>query len=196
MLIWGYDALVGYDPSLGLVPLVRAGEMVEVAPGMRKTVSRFILSQDDYLVHTGSWNDGMPRSLNDQGEVAFHAQFSDGTIAVMSTRIPVAGDATSDGIVDATDFQRLFDNFGKSFTGGDRSKGDFDMDGVVSFIDFQMLERNFGRSPVGFASTVGAADRTRVAEFGATVPEPAGATVLPLAAVCGLSRRRRRLVRP
>jgi hypothetical protein len=191
MLIWGYDALMGYDPSMGLVPLVRAGEMLEVAPGVKKAVSRFILSQDDYLVHTGSWNDGMPRSLNDRGEVAFHAQFSDGTITVMSTRIPVAGDATSDGIVDTVDFQRLFENFGKSFTGGDRSKGDFDMDGVVGFVDFQILERNFGRAPLGVASGVVAADRARVAEFGASVPEPGGAMVLALAAVCGLSRGRR-----
>jgi hypothetical protein len=132
--------------------------------------------------------------LNDRGEVVLNVRFTDTTTGVFKTRIPVAGDATQDGIVNPADFHALYANFGKVFAGGDRSRGDFNIDGKVDFVDFQILERHFGLAPPGVASGVSAADYAQISEFAAAVPEPGATALLSLAVGSWLSRRRR--VRP
>jgi hypothetical protein len=89
------------------------------------------------------------------------------------------GDANFDGTVNATDFQILFNNFGKP---GDPSTGDFNGDAKVTFADFQILERNFGKSTAVPASLAGLAH---------DVPEPLGLAAVPcLLLACCRGRRR------
>jgi hypothetical protein len=197
MLLYGYTALIGYDRSLGLVPLAKIGDRVEVSPGVFKTLAdRFILGEDDYLAVDGSWNDGMPRALSDQGVVSYRAKFTDGTQALLTTRIPVAGDATADGVVDQADFKILVRNLGKQFATPDRATADFNLDGRVDFSDFQLMELNYGRRPLGWDGPTGAAggaEEFQALATAAGVPEPASAAWLTAGtAALGLSRRRRR----
>jgi hypothetical protein len=183
------QALVGYDPSLGLVPLVKTGDAITVSPGETKTIASLSVAGDDFIYSAASTNEGRGAPVNDAGEVVYRAVFTDQSQAILKTRIPVAGDATFDGIVNAVDFGILYDNFGKTFATPSRATGDFDLDGRVTFLDFQMLERNFGRAPPG-ASVATPADYARLAEFAATVPEPGTLTFLALAAAGACARRR------
>jgi hypothetical protein len=124
--------------------------------------------------------------LNDLGQVAYKAVFTDGTQALLTTRVPVAGDTNYDGTVDATDVATFLAHYGLA---GTRAEGDFNSDGVVGFNDFQMLELNFGRHPPGVAA--GAVDDAALAAFGQSVPEPAAVVWLAAVALCAPRRRRR-----
>ena len=186
-------AIIGYDPTLGRVLLVRQGDSVEIAPGDVRIIKEFGLSFGGLgRMAGGTGHDGLITPLNDAGVVAFQATFTDGTQAILTARVPVAGDATNDGIVNGEDFERLFENFGKTFEGGDRSKADFDLDGNVNFGDFQMLERNFGYAPPGMSAGLSPADYARLGEFAWSVPEPGTIAFIAMMAACGLARRRTR----
>ncbi|HYE20806.1 MAG TPA: hypothetical protein VEA69_20335, partial [Tepidisphaeraceae bacterium] len=125
VLIANSTAVHGYDESLGVVSLLKAGDQVEISPGVTRTVSRFSETGFETITYDG-YDDGRPRSLNDMGEVVVQAYFTDNSMGIIKTRIPVAGDATADGLVDFSDYAILRKNFGGV---GDRSKGDFDGDG-------------------------------------------------------------------
>jgi hypothetical protein len=187
------QALVGYDPSLGMVALAATGDSVEVAPGVTKVISSLTDSGDDFVFPQGSYNDGQGAGLNDRGVVAYRAVFTDNSQAILTTRVPVAGDATFDGVIDAADLRAFVLNWGKKFARPDRGAADFNLDGAVDLKDFQLLERNFGRRPPG-AAEVAAADYQLLADAAAAaVPEPAGGAVLAAGvAAAGLRRRRRR----
>jgi hypothetical protein len=157
--------------------LAREGDKVEVAPGVIKTISSFGLSYGgDGRADIGNGEDGKAIMLNSAGVLAFSAIFTDNSHAILTTRVPVAGDATFDGIVDVNDFNILWQNFGKA---GDRGAGDFNSDGVVNFADFQLLEKNFGRVPPQSGPML------------AHTPEP-GTAMLLGAAFALLARRRPR----
>ena len=189
--VGGTGAIFGYDPSLGAVLLVNQGDEVEVAPGDIRTIKHFGLSAGGLgRMIGGTGHDGLITPLNDAGVLSYQATFTDDSQAILTVRVPVAGDATNDGIVDAQDFHILYENFAKS--GGDRALGDFNLDGKVNFGDFQMLERNFGRAPPGMSAGVSAADYAEMLAFGRSVPEPGGMGIVALAVVGGLTRRRRR----
>jgi hypothetical protein len=187
--------MLAHDPTLGLVTLAAVGDKVETAPGVTRTISEFLDGIINIASAVGPYNSGRPRVLNEAGEVVLHLRFTDFTTGIFKTRVPVAGDATQDGLVNFDDFLALRDGFGKSFPGGNRSAGDFNLDGSVNFGDFQILERNFGYAPTGLSSGVRAADFADLASFAASVPEPG--TALPLlaaAAMLGRKRRRRTVV--
>jgi hypothetical protein len=187
-----HAAIFGYDPTLGRVLLVKEGDAVEVAPGDVRTIKQLGLSYGGLGRMTGgTGHDGLITPLNDAGLIAFQATFTDGSQAILTVRVPVAGDATNDGIVNSTDFHILLDNFDKPPAAPDRSRADFNLDGRVTFADFQLLESNFGRTPPGISSPVGAADYAELAQFAATAPEPAALAIVALAA-CGFARHRRR----
>jgi hypothetical protein len=189
------SAIFGYDPTLGRVLLVKEGDAVEVAPGDVRTIKQFGLSYGGLgRMFGGTGSDGLVTPLNDAGLVAFQATFTDDSQAILTVRIPVAGDATDDGIVNSADFHILLDHFDKPLDGPDRSKADFDLDGEVTFADFQLLESNFGHAPPGVASPVGAADYAELAQFAASVPEPGAALALIAVAALRPARRRRRLM--
>jgi hypothetical protein len=184
-------AIIGYDPTLGRVLLVRQGDSVEIAPGDVRIIKEFGLSFGGLgRMPGGTGHDGLITPLNDAGVVAFQATFTDDTQAILTARVPVAGDATNDGVVNGEDFQKLFENFGKTFDAGDRSKADFDLDGSVSFGDFQMLERNFGYAPPGISARPTPADYAQLAQFAAAVPEPGTLAFIAAMAASALKRRR------
>ncbi|MDB5321445.1 MAG: hypothetical protein JWN40_3076 [Phycisphaerales bacterium] len=173
-------ALLGFDASLGLTVLAKKGDVLQLSPTDSRTLASLTLA---LLDDGGNGQDGQATALNDAGQVAFRAVFTDNTQAILTTRIPVAGDANYDGIVDTADFKTLMGHYGRA---GVRADGDFNGDGLVDFIDFQMLEQNFGRHPPPVAAPP--VDASRVGE---SVPEPS-ALALGLLVGWGHGRRRRR----
>jgi autotransporter-associated beta strand protein len=121
------------------------------------------------------------------------AGLSSGQIEVKYTRY---GDANLDGVVSGDDFTILVGNLGKSVSGWD--KGDFNYDGVVSGDDFTLLVGNLGKASNGADITLPAADLAAIDAFAAanglslaSVPEPVSASVLMIAGMGMLARRRR-----
>jgi len=74
--IWATDV----DGSLHLI--AREGDTIEIAPGDMRTIS-FIATREP-----SGGQDGFARFLNDQGEIAFQANFTDGTSGIVVARIP------------------------------------------------------------------------------------------------------------
>jgi len=121
------------------------------------------------------------------------AGLTSGQIEVMYTLI---GDANLDGLVNGSDFNILAANFNQSVTGWDQ--GDFNYDGLVNTADFNELAANFNQGVSGAAS---AGDIAALDAFAAanglplptsSVPEPASAAMMVMAALGILARRRRR----
>ena len=93
--------------------------------------------------------------------------------AVLSELGTLAGDFNGDVAVDVNDFLLLSRNFNATDVG--YANGDANIDGVVDVSDFLELSRNFGK-------TVSAS----------AVPEPATSLMAVVAALVGLTLRRRR----
>ena len=64
---------------------------------------------------------------------------------------PIPGDVNGDGYVNATDSQRLAENW-LSDSGGLWTKGDFNADGIVDDLDATLMAANWGRTPDAVAS--------------------------------------------
>jgi hypothetical protein len=119
------------------------------------------------------------------------AGLSSGTIEIMYTLL---GDANLDGKVNGTDFTLMAASFNQS--GKSWDQGDFNYDGDVNGSDFVLLADNFNQ--FASQSAVSAADLAALDAFAAangfsltSVPEPAGAMVIAMAA-CGVLQRRSR----
>jgi len=81
----------------------------------------------------GGWNS----SLNDSGQIALRAQFSDGSYAIILAEPKYCdADFNSDGVLDFTDFDGYVDAFE---SGG----GDFNGDGFIDFTDFDAFVAAF-----------------------------------------------------
>jgi hypothetical protein len=98
-------------------------------------------------------------------------------------RLTRYGDATLDGTVNLSDFNKLAGNFGQ--TGKFWTDGDFNYDGTVNLGDFNLLAGNFGLSAAG--SEVTPQDWANLA---AAVPEPTSLGLLGVVAIGSLRRRR------
>jgi hypothetical protein len=161
----------GLDGQLRLV--AREGSALEVSPGVNRTVSALFLA--------GSMNteDGRRAGLNDLGDVAFLANFTDGSSGLFVSDIArgsgAAGDFDGDSDFDGADFLTWQQNAGRTGTGLP-SNGDANGDGNVNGADLMVWRGKFGAS----AATAAAA-----------IPEPASA-VLALAGLVFVSCRRRR----
>lgn len=97
--------------------------------------------------------------------------------------VMLAGDANRDGIVSATDFERLVAGWGQNITKGDLTLGDFNADGIVSAADFETLVANWGKGSGGLSGSAPTMP----------VPEPAAALLLfagVLGAAATAARRR------
>ncbi len=95
------------------------------------------------------------------------------------------GDATLDGTVNLSDFNKLASNFGQ--TGKNWTDGDFNYDGSVNLNDFNLLAGNFGLSAAG--SEVTPQDWSNLA---AAVPEPSLLILTGVPALAGTRSLRRR----
>jgi hypothetical protein len=107
----------------------------------------------------------------------------------------LVADANSDRIVDSTDFDILWANFGKF---GSKAQGDFNFDGRIDFKDFQILEQAYMSAspypfnPFGPTGAVPAGAIPNVDDlFASLVPEPSTG-LITLGMLCGLTLRRRR----
>jgi hypothetical protein len=120
------------------------------------------------------------------------AGLSSGQIEV---RYTLLGDADLDGAVTGSDFTILASNLGKGVSRWDQ--GDFDYDGSVTGSDFTDLVGNLGKSASGAAVQLPASDYVAIDAFAAAnglmsdVPEPGSASLLVIAGMGVLSRRRR-----
>jgi len=135
-----------------------------------------------YSVGYADGNDGIDPSI------------SSGQIAVKYT---LFGDCELQGNVTGADFTILAENFGKNVTGG-WEDGDFLGTGSVTGQDFTLLAENFGQTAQGTAIALPASDWQALDAFAdahglqADVPEPASASLVVMAGLGMLARRRRR----
>jgi fibronectin-binding autotransporter adhesin len=129
-----------------------------------------------------------------------YADGADDVVAGLSSgqleiKYTLLGDANLDGVVSGDDFAILVSNLGKSVAAWD--KGDFNYDGVVSGDDFALLVGNLGEAANGADITLPAGDIAAIDAFAAAhglmadVPEPASASLLLVAGMGMLARRRR-----
>jgi hypothetical protein len=81
--IWATD-------SHGAVQLIaREGQLLEVAPGDLRTIINLRFLFEDYTFSTGN-ADGRPSAFNNRGQLAFAAEFTDGTSGIfVSNRVAV-----------------------------------------------------------------------------------------------------------
>jgi hypothetical protein len=100
------------------------------------------------------------------------------------TRLTRNGDATVDGIVNLSDFNRLASNFGQS--GKLWDQGDFNYDGIVNLTDFNLLASNFGLA----ASSLDGPTPQDWSNLAAAVPEPSALGMLGVASLATFRRRR------
>lgn len=104
-----------HDPVAGLRLIVRNGDAIEVAPGDTRIVQNII-----FLSGSGG-SDGRPSALNDIGQFAFWAWFTDGSEGIF-----VTADTDGDGKVDAFDNCPITFNPGQENADGDDNGDDCD----------------------------------------------------------------------
>ena len=105
------------------------------------------------------------------GEIDTISKLMKHRVKTEDKNVILLGDFNFDGTIDFADYTVLQNNFGTGTTFGE---GDFNFDGVVGLADFIALKAAFN-APAGAAA----------------VPEPAGFSLLGIASVALLLRRRR-----
>jgi hypothetical protein len=73
--------LYSWEPGSGLTSIVRAGDVIEVAPGVTKIVT-------SWSSLTSSNGDARALTFNPLGKMALRVSFTDGTAAIMSVTVP------------------------------------------------------------------------------------------------------------
>lgn len=159
--------VTGLDGELELV--ARSGDTIEVGPGDVRT----ILSLSMITFHGDE--DGKARGLNDLGQVAFKAGFTDGTNGVFVSNVVahLPGDYDGSGTVDAADFTVWRDGLGSQ-----NLAADGDRNGVVDELDYAVWKDFFGVSLEG--GGIGAI---------AAVPEPSSMLICLLVAGMAICTR-------
>jgi hypothetical protein len=144
------------DSSGVLQLIIRASDLIEVAPSEFRTVSSL-----DFVSHSGN-SDGRGSGFNDSGQLAFRANFTDGSSGIFVSdlvAISLPGDFNDDGVVDAADYAVWSKNFSH-----DQAK-------------YNQWLANFGNTSSGSGAAANASDdRT-------SIPEPSSLLLLALAFV-------------
>lgn len=159
------------DVTGQLTSVVQVGAVMEVAPNDLRTVKEIAL---------GPANDNRTAqryAINDRGQIAFAASFTDGTsgVFVSDAVAPTPGDYNRDGLVDADDLLVWQTSVGIA---GANLPADGDWDGDVDGSDFLVWQRR----AVVAAPTLAAVE---------TLPEPA-TPMLTIIAFADLTFGRRR----
>jgi len=167
--------IVGADPWGHLSVIARAGDSLEVAPGDFRTISTISYDTNTYMTGGGS------TPLNDRGQVAFTAKFTDGSsgVFVSNALVPLAGDTNGDGIVNGQDIAAVASNW----LGNPASMADVNNDRIINGQDIALIASNW----------LGTRDDAGIATA-AAVPEPASIVLLVVGAIVGglFSQRKRR----
>lgn len=79
------SGLFGWDPTGGLCLIARTASPFEVSPGVFRTVSSI-----GGIISSGG-EDGLGRSLNDNGTLVFALDFTDGSSGIFTATIPAPG---------------------------------------------------------------------------------------------------------
>jgi MYXO-CTERM domain-containing protein len=157
-----------------LVMIARTGTTMEVAEGDVRTISSLSM-----LTNHGD-DDGRPRGMNDLGQIAFFAAFTNASTGIfLSDAVAhLPGDYNGDGTVDSGDYIVW-----RKALPAQNLIADGDRNGVVDEADYELLKEFFGMS----LSAGGGSGAT------ANIPEPHGALLLTIAGALVMGRRRRRL---
>jgi len=166
------SSLWATDIDGNLVMIGRTGGTLEVAPGDVRTISSLSM-----LTHHGD-DDGRPRGLNDLGQLAFSANFSDGTngIFVSNAVSHLPGDFNGDHVVDTADYIVW-----RRALATQDPIGDGDRNGVVDERDRELWREFYGATLPNDAGM----------SAGANVPEPAAILLTSFMSTVLLARRRR-----
>ena len=155
------SSLWATDLDGNLTMIARVGEGLEVAKGDVRTISNLTM-----LAKHGD-DDGRPRSMNDLGQIAFSASFTDGTSGIfLSNAVAhLPGDYNGNGKVNAADYVVW-----RKAVATQNLIADGDRDGVVGPGDYALLREFFGQTLDFEANGVGLA----------AVPEPGAALLLAM----------------
>lgn len=118
--------------------LVRKGGVLDVGNGDYRLV-------DDFQFYTGAGTQsGLRGAVNEAGDVALVAQFTDGSEAVVVAQLGVfcSGDFDNDGYIGIQDFLILLSQWGETTPIGE--DGDTDRNGFVDIQDFLELLATWG----------------------------------------------------
>jgi hypothetical protein len=170
------DSIWATDIEGNLTMIARVGQSLEVAPGDERTIR---------WLHFNTFHgddDGRPRSLNDFGQVVFHAEFTDGSYGLFLSNAvrQLPGDYDRNGVVDAGDYVVWRRSLGQI---AENLAADGNRDNRVDADDFAIWTEFFGQ--VAEASTA-----TIAGPFPA-VPEPASGVLLAMS-LGALVRARKR----
>jgi hypothetical protein len=144
------NSLWATDVDGNLTLIARVGGTIEVAPGDVRTISSVS------MLTNHADDDGRARSINDLGQIAFKAIFTDSTngIFLSGAVAHLPGDYNRDGMVDAGDYIVW-----RKALSAQNLIADGDRDGMVDEADYELMREFFGVS-------------LELVSGGAAVPEP------------------------
>jgi hypothetical protein len=163
-----------------------AHAQVETAPPMEST-GAIRVNGGTLILHGGTTVSNGTSDINSLPAPATSQLTADATISINRGNVAytLLGDANLDGAVNGSDFAILASNFDKAVSGW--NQGDFNYDGAANGSDFATLAASFnqGANQSGITGGLSSNDSSP-----ASIPEPATASLLAIATLSMLRRRR------
>jgi hypothetical protein len=172
-LVDGKRGLWATDLEGELQRIVMEGQTIEVSPGDHRVVEELDVPLS-FSIDGSSTGSSTPTVFNDRGQLAFWAQFTDGTsgIFVSDAVAAFSGDYDLNGTIGPEDYSLWKSSFGSTTN----LAADGNYSGIVDAADYTIWRDQFD---MNVGAEIGGASR-------ASVPEPAG-TLLVLVALIGIS---------